>query len=198
MSDEIEPLGGETVFEGKTFSVRVERFRHADGEVVEREIVRRQDAAAVVAYDDEHVWLVRQPREAITMLTLELPAGKLDVEGESPLQTAQRELGEEIGRAADDWHEVISYFPSSGYTDERVYIFAATGLYEVDAESDPGERIEIVQWPLDDLDTAIRECQDGKTIIGLQWLESKKAVSSSGRLAPPAQRVVRRPPDDVT
>ncbi|MDX6691551.1 MAG: 8-oxo-dGDP phosphatase [Solirubrobacteraceae bacterium] len=170
MSDAIEPLGGETVFAGKTFSVSVERFRHADGEIVEREIVRRQDAAAIVAYDDEHVWLVRQPREAITRFTLELPAGKLDVEGESPLQTAQRELAEEIGRAADDWQEVIAYFPSSGYSDERVHIFAATGLREVDTEPDPGERIEIVPWPLDDLDRAIAECQDGKTIVGLQWL----------------------------
>ncbi len=169
MSD-IEPLGGETVFEGTTFAVRVERFGHADGEVVEREIVRRQDAAAIVAYDDDHVWLVRQPREAICDFTLELPAGKLDVDGESALQTAQRELAEEIGRGANEWHEVISYYPSSGYTDERVYIFAATGLREVDVEADPGERIEIVRWPLDDLDRAIRDCRDGKTIIGLQWL----------------------------
>ena len=197
MSGEIEPLGGETVFEGKTFTVRVERFRHADGEVVEREIVRRQDAAAIVAYDAEHVWLVRQPREAIAAFTLELPAGKLDVEGESPLQTAQRELAEEIGQAADEWAEVISCFPSSGYTDERVHVFSATGLREVDAQADPGERIEIVRWRLDDLDGAIRQCQDGKTIIGLQWL-AKSVVSWSGRRAPPAQRVVRRPPDDVT
>jgi 8-oxo-dGTP pyrophosphatase MutT (NUDIX family) len=185
MSGEIEPLGGEPVFEGKTFSVHVERFRHADGEVAEREIVRRQDAAAIVAYDEEHVWLVRQPREAITAFTLELPAGKLDVEGESPLQTAQRELAEEIGRAADDWSEVISYYPSSGYSDERVHIFAATGLREVDTEADPGERIEIVRWPLRDLDRAIRECQDAKTIIGLQWL----ALATSPRArrgAPPA------------
>lgn len=172
MSDEFEPLGGDTVFDGQTFSVRVERFRHADGEVVEREVVRRQDAAAIVAYDDEHVWLVRQPREAILEFTLELPAGKLDIEGESPLQTAQRELAEEIGRAADDWQAVIAYFPSSGYTDERVHIFAATGLRAVDAEPDPAERIEIVPWPLHDLDRAIRECQDAKTIIGLQWLAS--------------------------
>ena len=101
VTERIEPLGGETCFEGSQFSVRVERFRYADGEIVERELVRRQGAAAVVAYDDEHVWLVRQPREALVH-TLELPAGKLDVEGESPLQTAQRELGEEIGREADD------------------------------------------------------------------------------------------------
>ncbi|MEA2241146.1 MAG: 8-oxo-dGDP phosphatase, partial [Solirubrobacteraceae bacterium] len=61
----IEPLGGETAWQGETFAVRVERFRYADGAVVEREIVRRVDAAAIVAYDDAHVWLVRQPREAI-------------------------------------------------------------------------------------------------------------------------------------
>jgi 8-oxo-dGTP pyrophosphatase MutT (NUDIX family) len=174
VSAEIEPVGGETVFEGKTFSVAVEHFRHADGEVAEREIVRRQDAAAIVAYDDEHVWLVRQPREAILDVTLELPAGKLDVEGETALQTAQRELAEEIGRAADEWDEVISYFPSSGYTDERVYIFSATGLRTVHVEPDPGERIEIVPWPLADLDRVIRECQDGKTIIGLQWLANRR------------------------
>jgi len=166
----IEPLGGETAFEGKTFTVRIERFRHPDGEEAEREIVRRQDAAAVVAYDDEHVWLVRQPREAILQYTLELPAGKLDVEGETPLQTAQRELAEEIGRAAARWEEVRSYYASSGYTDELVHVFAATGLRPIDTEPDPGERIEVVRWPLADLDAALAATNDAKTVVGLQWL----------------------------
>ena len=169
----IEPLGGDTVFECSQFSVRVERFRHGDdGEEVEREIVRRMDAAAIVAYDDHHVWLVRQPREALGEYTLEIPAGKLDVEGESPLQTAQRELAEEIGREAEDWQEVRAYYPSSGYSDELVHIFAATGLREVDAEADPGERITIVPWPLADLDAALAETDDAKTVIGLQWLRA--------------------------
>jgi ADP-ribose pyrophosphatase len=171
VSGPIEPLGGDTVFQGVTFSVAVERFRHADGEVAEREIVHRQDAAAIVAYDGEHVWLVRQPREALLQHTLELPAGKLDVEGESALQTAQRELREEIGRDAAAWRHVITYAASSGYTDERVHLFAATGLAEAhDAEQDPEERIEIVRWPLSDLAGAIAESGDAKTIIGLQWL----------------------------
>jgi len=171
----IEARGGETVFDGETLSVRVERFRHADGEEVEREIVRRQDAAAVVAYDDRHVWLVRQPREAILQYTLELPAGKLDVEGESPLQTARRELAEEIGHEADDWVQLRSYHPSSGYTDEAVHLFAATGLRRCDAESDPGERIEVVPWPLADLDAALAATDDAKTVIGLQWLRAMLA-----------------------
>jgi ADP-ribose pyrophosphatase len=168
----IQSLGGETVFQGKTFEVRVERFRHDDGEVVEREVVRRQDAAAIVAYDEEHVWLVRQPREAIAGHTLELPAGKLDVEGESPLDTAKRELAEEIGREAHHWERVRGFNPSSGYSDEVVHIFAATGLRESDVEPDPGERIEIVRWPLAELDAALAATDDAKTIIGLQWLRA--------------------------
>jgi len=176
VSDTIEPLGGETVFEGKTFWVRVERLRHDDGEEVQREIVRRQDAAAIVAHDDEHVWLVRQPREAILQHTLELPAGKLDVEGESALQTAERELAEEIGKSARHWQPVISYFSSSGYSDEQVHIFAATGLSDVDEDPDPGERIEIVRWPLSDLDGAIEASGDAKTVIGLQWLAAQRSM----------------------
>jgi ADP-ribose pyrophosphatase len=170
----IEPLGGETVYEGGQFSVRVERFRHGDDEVVEREVVCRQDAAAVVAYDAEHVWLVRQPREAILAYTLELPAGKLDVDGESPLQTAQRELAEEIGKEADDWESVIAYHSSAGYSDEVVHVFAATGLRPSDVKADPGERIEIVRWPLADLDGAIAASRDAKTVVGLQWLRSQR------------------------
>jgi len=167
----IEPLGGETVWEGETFSVRVERFGHPDGEVVEREIVRRVDAAAIVAYDDAHVWLVRQPREAILQYTLELPAGKLD-EGESPLHSARRELAEEIGREAEHWQQIKTYYASSGYSDEAVHVFAATGLRRSDVEPDPGERIEIVRWPLADLDGAIAGTNDAKTLVGLQWLRS--------------------------
>ncbi len=175
MSDErIESLGGETRFEGSQFSVRVERFRHPDGEVVERELVRRMDAAAVVAYDDEHVWLVRQPREAITAYTLELPAGKLDVAGESALQTAKRELAEEIGREADHWEPVVAFHPTLGYCNEMVHVFAATGLHASDVEPIAGERIDVVRWPLSDLDGAIAQTTDSKTLLGLAWLRSRR------------------------
>ena len=168
----IEPLGGDTLYECSQFSVRVERFRHGDGEEVERQIVRRMDAAAIVAYDDTNVWLVRQPREPLGRYTLELPAGKLDVEGESPLETAKRELAEEIGHEAGDWQEIRAYYPSNGYSDELVHVFAATDLRPVDVESDPGERIEVVRWPLADLDAALAETDDAKTVIGLQWLRA--------------------------
>jgi len=173
MSDEapIVPLGGDEPYVGSQFSVRVGRFRHADGEEVQREYVHRTAAAAIVAYDDEHVWLVRQPREAILQHTLELPAGKLDVEGESALQTARRELTEEIGQEAQHWRQIACFYSSSGYSDELVHVFAATGLrHREDAELDPSERIEIVRWPLSDLDAALAATNDAKTLVGLGWL----------------------------
>jgi 8-oxo-dGTP pyrophosphatase MutT (NUDIX family) len=172
----IESLGGESVFSGRFFDVRVERFRHADGAEVSREIVRHRGAVGMVAHDGEQLWLVRQPREAVEEpALLEIPAGRLDVDGEMPLQAAQRELAEEIGRGAHSWEPILSYYASAGFSDERVHLFLATDLYESSADSDEEERIEVVRWPLDSLDAAIEECRDAKTLIGLLWLRRLNA-----------------------
>jgi ADP-ribose pyrophosphatase len=151
--------------------VRVESFRHADGGEVTREIVRHRGAVGVVALDAEHVWLVRQPREAVDEpALLELPAGRLDKDGEQPLAAAQRELAEEIGRGARNWEPIVTYYTSAGFTDERVHLFCASDLYPEHADSGEDERIEIVRWPLGDLQSAIDGCRDAKTLIGLLWL----------------------------
>jgi 8-oxo-dGTP pyrophosphatase MutT (NUDIX family) len=168
---EFEPLGGETVWQGKLFEVRRERFRFSDGDEAEREFVRHGGAVGIVAHDDRQVWLVRQPREAIgDPDLLEIPAGRRDVEGEEPLATAQRELAEEIGRAADTWEPIMAYHSSVGFTTEKVELFRATDLREAKAESEENERIEIVGWPLDRLQQAIGATTDAKTIIALMWL----------------------------
>jgi 8-oxo-dGTP pyrophosphatase MutT (NUDIX family) len=166
-----EPLGGETVYSGRIVDVRIERFRHADGEVVSREVVRHQGAVAIVAHDEQVVWLVRQPREAVGELALlEIPAGRLDIAGEQPLHAAQRELAEEIGCGAHHWGPILSYWAGAGITDEQVHLYLATDLYEAHASSEENERIELVPWPLEQLDDAIAECRDAKTLIGLFWL----------------------------
>jgi ADP-ribose pyrophosphatase len=168
---EFEPLGGETVYDGRLVEVRVERFRHADGEEVTREIVRHKGAVGMLAYDEQAVWLVRQPREAVGEPDLlEIPAGRLDKEGEEPLAAAKRELAEEIGRGAARWEPIVAYYTGVGFTDERVHLFAATDLREESADSGEQERIEIVRWPLAELDAAIAECRDAKTLIALYWL----------------------------
>jgi len=170
-SRDFERLGGETVYSGRLVDVRIERFRHCDGEEVSREVVHHRGAVAMLAYDREHVWLVRQPREAVGEPDLlEIPAGRLDKEGEAPLEAAQRELAEEIGRGAGSWEPIVSYYTGAGFTDEQVHLFAATELHEASAESDEQERIEIVPWPLERLEEAIEECRDAKTLIALYWL----------------------------
>jgi ADP-ribose pyrophosphatase len=116
--------------------------------------------------------LVRQPREAVGDPDfLEIPAGRLDQEGESPLEAAKRELAEEVGKAAARWETVLSYVSSAGMSDEVVHIFHATGLTDRAADADENERIEIVRWPLADLDGAIAATRDAKTLIALQWLK---------------------------
>jgi ADP-ribose pyrophosphatase len=166
-----EALGGESVYRGGFFEVRVERFRHADGAEVTREIVRHRGAVGIVAHDTDQLWLVRQPREAVNEpALLEIPAGRLDVDGEQPLQAAQRELAEEIGRGARKWEAILTYYASAGFSDERVHLFLATELYDATAHSEEDERIEVIRWPLARLDQALEECRDAKTLIGLLWL----------------------------
>jgi ADP-ribose pyrophosphatase len=167
-----ERLGSRIEWKGRIVSARVERWRHADGEVVEREVVGHPGAVAVVAHDGEHVWLVRQPREPVGAPDLlELPAGKRDEEGESPLHTAQRELAEEVGKEAAHWRELEAFYTSPGFSDERVIVYLATDLSDVEAHPTENERIEIVAWKLGRLDEAIEACEDAKSLIGLLWLK---------------------------
>jgi 8-oxo-dGTP pyrophosphatase MutT (NUDIX family) len=170
-----EPLGGRTVYEGRIIDLRIERFRFPDGEEVEREIVRHQGAVGVLAHDDADLLLVRQPREAIGDPDfLEIPAGRLDVEGEAPLDAAKRELAEEIGKAAASWEPITEYVSSVGIMDEVVHLFHATDLSDAHAEAEHNERIEIVRWPLADLDGAIDATRDAKTLIALLWLKASR------------------------
>ena len=171
---DFEALGGETVYSGRIVDVTMERFRHADGEEVSREIVRHRGAVGILAHDEETVWLVRQPREAVNEPDLlEIPAGRLDRVGEEPLQTAKRELAVEIGRGARSWEPIVTYYTGAGFTDEQVHLFAATDLFEASADSGEQERIELVPWPLERLGDAIAECRDAKTLIALYWLSAR-------------------------
>lgn len=173
-----EPIGSEVMWEGKIVSAGVQHFRHSDGAVVARDKVWHPGAVGILAFDDKHVWLTRQPRESAGMTaSLEVPAGKLDVPGEEPLACAKRELVEEIGKRAGRWQELLSFFTSPGFSDERVWLFEATELADAEerAAAEEDERIDIVPWPLEDLEGAIGACEDSKTLIGLLWLKTRRS-----------------------
>lgn len=172
----MERVGSKVVYEGQIATVRVDTFRAADGSEYEREVVGHPGAVAVVAHDEERLFFVRQPREAVGEDDLlELPAGKLDVEGETPLECARRELEEEAGVRAAEWREVKSFYTSPGFAEEEVTVFFATGLERVDPNPDEGEDLEIVEWPLADLDSAIDACADAKSLVGLLLFRRSRA-----------------------
>ena len=174
MSSRFERLEARTVFEGAIVDVCEGTFRHEDGEEVTRQWVVHPGAVGVVAHDGEQVWLVRQPREATgDPDLLELPAGKLDEEGESPLECAKRELAEEIGKAAEHWEHLTTYLTSAGFTNERCHIYLATGMRDEPGHDVDGERIDVEAHPLSELDATIAACRDAKTLIGLLLLRDR-------------------------
>ena len=175
MSSRFERISARREFEGKLFTVYTGVFRHEDGGEAQREWVQHNGAVGVVAHDGENLYLVRQPREAVGAPDLlELPAGKLDVEGEAPLETAKRELAEEIGKAAEHWEPLHRFYSSPGFTNEEVHLFLATGLSDVQRpEVEEDERIDLVVHPLAGLDALIDEVVDSKTLIGLLELRRR-------------------------
>ena len=166
-----EQIGSEVVYDGRIATVRVEKFRHDDGEVVEREVVEHPGAAVMLPLDGDRIWLVRQPREVVGEESLlELPAGKLN--GGEVLDTAKRELREEIGKSAAQWQHLTSFYASPGFTNEEIHAFLATDLSDAPLDAEEKERIEIVSEPLDRLDDVIRSCRDSKSLVTLLWFRA--------------------------
>jgi ADP-ribose diphosphatase len=149
------------LYEGPLFSVE-----RREG----RDVVVHGPAVAIVPVDrDGHVTLVRQTRVPTGGSLLELPAGGVE-EGESPLETAQRELREETGLHGGDWVEAAAFFTSPGYSDEKLHLFVATGLEQGEASPEGSEEIEVVRVPAAELDRVIAGCDDAKTLAGLLLL----------------------------
>jgi 8-oxo-dGTP pyrophosphatase MutT (NUDIX family) len=170
--ERLTKVGGKLVHRGPIASVRMDTFQYADGSRATRQVVVHPGAVCVIPHDGRSFYMVEQPREAVEEpALLELPAGKLDVEGETPLECAQRELAEEIAKSAGDWRELKSFYTSPGFTNERVWLFLATELYDVPGEASEGERIEVVEFALEEIDRAISRCADAKSLIGLLMLK---------------------------
>ena len=165
-------IEADEVWSGELLEVWKEVFRHDDGEIAIREVVRHPGAVLVLAIDGDELVLVTQPREAVDEeALLEVPAGKLD-EGEEPIATAKRELAEEVGLAGASWRHLKTFYSSPGFTDEQLHLYQASELSEQTADSGEEERITIERIPLSDLDRAIERCRDAKSLVALLWLRA--------------------------
>ena len=145
-------------------SVRNDKVRVPDDQSAERTVVTHPGAVAILALDDaQRVLMIRQYRHPVGHLLWEIPAGLQDTDGETPLQTAQRELLEETGYRASRWHRLLDYFSSPGYSTERIRIFLARGV-ELAADSgyerEQEEKYIVTDWV--PLATAVRLALSGK------------------------------------
>jgi ADP-ribose pyrophosphatase len=158
----MKPDESRTVYQGRLVSVTLERWGDH-----EREIVEHPGAVAIVAVDgDGCVTLVRQLREAARGELFELPAGTLEP-GESPLESARRELAEETGLTGGEWREATAFWTTPGFCRERMTVFFAEGVEAGEARPDDDESFELVRWPAGEIEARLGELEDAKTIAGL-------------------------------
>lgn len=130
---EYRVLRSETLYEGRVITLVKDTVAMPGGGDSVREVVRHPGAVAVVALDDdENVVLLRQYRHPVGGYLWELPAGLRDADGEPPLETAKRELAEEVKLAAERWSLLTTSFSTPGFCDELVLVYLAEGLSHTD------------------------------------------------------------------
>lgn len=173
-----DPLAEQTLesglaWQGEFLRVYKDRVRAPDGHLAPREYLRHPGAVMVVPLlDDERVLLERQYRYPLRRGFVEFPAGKIDP-GEALLACAQRELLEETGYVADEWHYLGGFHNAIGYSDEKIEVYLARGLRHEGAAADDGEVLEVFHASRTQLRDWIRrgDITDVKTIIGSYWLD---------------------------
>ncbi|HET6663289.1 MAG TPA: NUDIX hydrolase [Acidimicrobiales bacterium] len=168
-------VGERPAWQGRRISVAVTDVEGPDGDRFEREIVHHPGAVAMVPlHDDGTVTLIHQFRVAVGEAMWEIPAGMRDVADEPTEETAQRELGEEVGLRAGRLEYVARFHNSVGFSDEAVAIYLATELSEVpdDRQAAEEQHMEVDRVPFE---TALAMVDDGritdaKTVIALLML----------------------------
>ena len=174
-----QTVSSDTVYQGVFLKIRKDQARLPDGSVHVREWVVHPGASAILALSETgEVLMERQWRYPMGREYLEIPAGKIDA-GETPLQTAQRELLEETGMRAAHWEPLTVIHPAIGFSNEVIHIFVARGLSgsSEQATLDHGERIQTLWMSLTDLMDQVRKGQlpDVKTQIALWHLQERSA-----------------------
>lgn len=165
--------GERIIHQGQVVTLVEATFVGPDGGEFEREVVRHRGAVSVVAVLDDGATavLVRQYRSAVDALLLEIPAGKLDVDGEAPEAAAARELEEEVGWRAGRMEKLAEFYNSPGFCDEHAVVYLARDLVRCESSAQGVEErhMTIEHVSLDDVPAMIADGRlvDAKTIIGL-------------------------------
>ena len=157
------------VYQGKIVNLRCDEAALPDGKPCKREMVEHPGGASVLCVYKGKVALVRQFRYAYQEELLEIPAGKLE-RGEDPMLAAKRELEEETGLVASELKPLFTLYPTPGYTNEKIYIYEASGVTLGKQHLDEGEFLNVVFLPIEEVARMIErgEIRDAKTIVAVQ------------------------------
>lgn len=159
-------LSTSDVYIGRILALRADQVAMPGGSKATREVVEHHGAVAIVALDDDdQVTLIHQYRHPLGRRIWELPAGLIDHLGEDPVETAKRELVEEVGLAAEHWSVLVDVAASPGFTDEVVRVYLATGLSTVDRELLGEEEADLVARKVP-LAEAVRMALAGEIVNG--------------------------------
>lgn len=177
-----EKVSSEDVFDGNLLHVKKDTVRLPNGNIAYREWIKHPGASAVVPVTPEgRLIFVRQYRYPIQQVTLEIPAGKLDAEGEDPLDCARRELSEETGYQAEKYTFLTKLATTVGFSNEFIYIYAAEGLTAGRQHPDEDEFINVCTLTMDEAMSKIRsgEICDAKSVTAVLLLRDLQ--DSQGR-----------------
>lgn len=164
------------LFNGKILNLRRDEVVLPDGKGAIREVVEHSGGSAVLCVKDGKILLVKQFRYPYKEEVWEIPAGKIN-DGETPEQTAIRELEEEGGIKADRVIKMFDVYPSPGYTDEIIRIYKAEGLTETELKLDEGEFLSGEWFTFEEVEEMIFNgaIKDGKTLIAVLSLNDSHA-----------------------
>lgn len=164
------------IYTGRVFLLVRENVTLDNGVTTDLDYIEHPGAAAIVPLiTADEVVLIKQYRHALKRYIWEIPAGTLDPREEAAA-CAQRELAEETGYSAGEWHKLGEITPVPGYSDERIHLFLASRLSPARQELDPDEVLAIHRVPLPQAVEMIADgdIQDAKSICGLllaqKWL----------------------------
>lgn len=166
-----------SIFKGKVIELQVQTVALPNGKQAKREIIRHHGAVGVIAIYQDKLVLVRQWRAPLNQVTLEIPAGKIELD-ETDVQTvAVRELNEETGLKATSLEQVASFYTSPGFADEKMTLFFADKLQPLSEKRplDDDEFLNVVYLTAEQVQQAITSGQicDAKTLLAIQYWQLK-------------------------
>lgn len=179
-----EIVSSEVAFDGRVWDIRRDTFV-LEGEEITREYMDHPGAVAVLALDDDgRILLIKQYRHPVRMRDWELPAGLLDLKGESPLAAAKRELAEEVDLQAESWDLLCEFMTSPGGSNEVLRVYLARGVSATEVAFDRTEEeagIEQRWVPLDDAVDGVLSRHLQNSILAIAVLSASAARARGWR-----------------